>query len=90
MACRSTNIRADREKRRVAIITGANHGIGAATAAQGVKVILTSYRPDTPYSEDELEEAKRAAVDCISCIRTGPLVNRSVNVCQRRLLDVHE
>jgi len=51
---------------KVALITGANHGIGAATAkalaVQGVKVFVTYYIPDCPYSEQELEEARRAGV----------------------------
>jgi 3-oxoacyl-[acyl-carrier protein] reductase len=51
---------------RVAIITGANHGIGAATAkslaAQGVKVFVTYYLTDCPYSKDELEEALKTGI----------------------------
>jgi 3-oxoacyl-[acyl-carrier protein] reductase len=51
---------------KVAIITGANHGIGGATAkslaAQGVKVFVTYYLTDCPYSKDELEEARKTGV----------------------------
>ena len=51
---------------KVAIITGANHGIGAATAralaSQGVKIFVTYYLPDSPYSEDELEEARQLGI----------------------------
>lgn len=51
---------------KVAIVTGANHGIGAATAkalaAQGTKVFIAYYLPDYPYSEQELEEARRVGV----------------------------
>jgi 3-oxoacyl-[acyl-carrier protein] reductase len=43
---------------KVALITGANHGIGAATAralvTQGAQVFLTYYREPTLYSEEEL------------------------------------
>lgn len=51
---------------RVAIVTGANHGIGAATAralaSQGVRVFITYYRAETPFSDSELEEAERKGV----------------------------
>lgn len=51
---------------RIAVVTGANHGIGAATAKalaeQGAKVFITYYLTDSPYSKDELEEAKRVGV----------------------------
>jgi 3-oxoacyl-[acyl-carrier protein] reductase len=49
---------------KVVLITGANHGIGAATvracAAQGCKVFVTYYRDECPYSEEELQRAREA------------------------------
>jgi 3-oxoacyl-[acyl-carrier protein] reductase len=48
---------------KVALVTGANHGIGASTAkvlaGQGVRVFMAYYRAESPYSEDELETARR-------------------------------
>ena len=50
-------------KGKVALITGANHGIGAATALalgnQGVKVFASFFRPPCQYSEAELEHAEK-------------------------------
>ncbi len=49
---------------KVAIVTGANHGIGAATAralaSQGVRLFLTYYLTECPYSAEELEAARRS------------------------------
>lgn len=48
-------------KQKVALVTGGNHGIGAATAvalaALGVKVFITFYREPSRYSETQLAAA---------------------------------
>jgi 3-oxoacyl-[acyl-carrier protein] reductase len=51
---------------KVVLITGANHGIGAATAkalaAQGSSVFITFYRDICRYFEEELQNAREAGV----------------------------
>ncbi len=51
---------------KVVLITGANHGIGAATArafaAQGAKVFISYYREACRYSAEELKQAQEAGV----------------------------
>jgi len=51
---------------KVAIVTGANHGIGAATAralaSQGARVFVTYYRPETSFTPSKLEEAREKEV----------------------------
>jgi 3-oxoacyl-[acyl-carrier protein] reductase len=51
---------------KVVLVTGANHGIGAATAsafaAQHAHVFVTYYREPSRYSEEELKQAQAAGV----------------------------
>ena len=51
---------------KTALVTGGNHGIGAAIAkaigAQGANVFVTYFRPETSCSERELREAVSAGI----------------------------
>lgn len=51
---------------KVILITGANHGIGAATAtafaSQGAKIFITYFRGACRYSEEELKKAREEGI----------------------------
>lgn len=62
-------------KEKVVLITGANHGIGAATAktfaSQGAKVFLTYFRESCEYSSDELNKAKEEGIGGVLLYRAN-------------------
>ena len=53
-------------KDKIVLVTGANHGIGAATvkafAGQEASVFISYYRPPSQYTEEDLAEARQKGV----------------------------
>ena len=70
---------------KVALITGANHGIGAATALalgrQGVKIFASFFCPPCQYSEAELKRAEAAGIggDTLYQARQQTPISKLVN-----------
>lgn len=60
---------------KVVLVTGANHGIGAATAkgfaAQGAKVFLTYFREPCEHTPAELEDAKESGAGGVLLYRAN-------------------
>jgi len=60
---------------KVVLITGANHGIGAATAgnfaSQGAKVFLTFFREPCEYSSEELNRAREEGIGGVLLYRAN-------------------
>lgn len=60
---------------KVVLVTGANHGIGAATArvfaAQGAKVFLTYFCEPCEFEADELDAAREAGVGGVRLYRAN-------------------
>jgi 3-oxoacyl-[acyl-carrier protein] reductase len=70
-------------KDKIVLVTGANHGIGAATAkafaAQGAKVFITYFQDKPGFSQTELDEARKAGIGgvklyCAMQQQTGAMV----------------
>jgi 3-oxoacyl-[acyl-carrier protein] reductase len=58
---------------KIVLVTGANHGIGAATARafalQGAKVFITYYREPCSLSAEELEKERQSKIGGVSLYR---------------------
>ncbi len=60
-------------KGKIVLISGANHGIGAAAAEafseQGAELFITYYRDKCQYTEEELRKAEESGIGCDALYR---------------------
>ncbi len=77
-------------KDKVVLITGANHGIGAAAAlafaVQGARVFITYYRPPSLYTDEQLRQAVETGIGGDALYRAGQ--NRTADPLVRRIQDM--